>query len=75
MSNESIFVHHPIIRKGAAQEIDLLEKLFAVVFKVINEVPSSRETQSSDAFARKLTTEASFRAAAISGRLRCRPDP
>jgi hypothetical protein len=65
MSNESI------IRKGAAQKIDLLEKLFTVLFKVINEVPSSVETQSSDALlhARKLTAEASFRAAAISGAL------
>lgn len=65
MSNESI------IRKGAAQKIDLLEKLFTVLFKVIHEVPSSVETQSSDALlrARKLTAEASFRAAAISGAL------
>src|SRR4029450_3264200 len=65
MSNESI------IRKGAAQKIDLLEKLFTVLFKVINEVPSSVETQSSDALlrARKLTAGASLRAAAISGAL------
>jgi hypothetical protein len=71
MSNKSIFVHHPIIRKDAAQEVDLLEKLFTVLFKVINEVPSSGETQSSDALvrARKLTADASFRAAAISGAL------
>ena len=64
MSNESI------IRKGS-QKIDLLEKLFTVLFKVINEVPSSVETQSSDALlrARKLTAEACFRAAAISGAL------
>ena len=71
MSNRSIFVHYPVIRKGAAQEIDLLEKLFTVAFKVINEVPSSGERQSSDALlrARKLTAEASFGAAAISGAL------
>ena len=71
MSNKSGLVHHPIIRKGAAQEIDLLEKLFTVLFKVINEVPSSGEMQSSDALlrARKLTAEASFKAAAISGAL------
>ena len=37
MSNKSVFMHDPIIRKGAAQEIDLLEKLFTVLFKVINE--------------------------------------
>ena len=71
MSNKSGLVHHPIIRIGAVQEIDLLEKLFTVLFKVINEVPSSGERQSSDALlrARKLTAEASFRAAAISGAL------
>ena len=71
MSNKSGLVHHPKIRKGAAQEIDLLEKLFTVLFKVINEVPSSGERQSSDALlrARKLTAEASFRAAAISAAL------
>jgi hypothetical protein len=65
------FFHHPIIRKTAAQEIDLLEKLFSVLFKVIDEVPSSGERQSSDALlrARKLTAEASFKAAAISGAL------
>jgi uncharacterized protein (DUF697 family) len=71
MSNKSGLVHHPIIRKGAVQEIDLLEKLFTVLFKVINEVPSSGERQSSDALlrTRKLTAEASFRAAAISAAL------
>ena len=71
MSNKSVFMHDPIIRKGAAQEIDLLEKLFTVLFKVINEVPSTGEMQSSDALlrARKLTAEASFKAAAISGAL------
>ena len=57
--------------KTAAQEIDLLEKLFNVLFKVIHEVPSSAEHESSDAVlrARKLTAEASFKAAAISGTL------
>lgn len=60
-----------IIHKGAAPKNDLLEKLFTVLFKVINEVPSSVETQSSDALlrARKLTSDASFKAAAISGTL------
>lgn len=71
MSEESTFMHNPIIRKGAAQENELLEKLFTVLFKVINEIPSSAEKRSSDALlrARKLTAEASFRAAAISGAL------
>jgi hypothetical protein len=71
MSNESTYMHNPIIRKGAAQENELLEKLFTVLFKVINEISSSAEKRSSDAVlrARKLTAEASFRAAAISGAL------
>lgn len=71
MSEESTFMHNPIIRKGAAQENELLEKLFTVLFKVIHEIPSSAEKRSSDAVlrARKLTAEASFRAAAISGAL------
>jgi uncharacterized protein (DUF697 family) len=71
MSNEPTYLHNPIIRKGAAQENELLEKLFTVLFKVIKEIPSSTEKRSSDAVlrARKLTAEASFRAAAISGAL------
>src|SRR5687768_7284505 len=71
MSNEPTYLHNPMIRKGAAQENELLEKLFTVLFKVIKEIPSSAEKRSSDAVlrARKLTAEASFRAAAISGAL------
>jgi len=71
MSNEATYVHNPIISKGAAQENELLEKLFTILFKVINEIPSSAEKRSSDGVlrARKLTAEASLRAAAISGAL------
>jgi uncharacterized protein (DUF697 family) len=71
MSNESTYMHNPIIRKGAAQENELLEKLFTVLFKVINDIPASAEKRSSDAVlrARKLIGEASLRAAAISGAL------
>jgi len=71
MRKESIFVHNPIIRKGVAQENALLEKLFTVLFKVINEIPSSAEKSSSEANARarKLTAEAALKAAAISGAL------
>src|ERR687897_2140133 len=71
MSKEWTFIDKPIVRKGTAQENELLEKLFTVLFKVINEIPSSAEKRSSDAVlrARKLTAEASFRAAAISGAL------
>ena len=71
MSNEPTYMHNPIISKGAAQENELLEKLFTILFKVINEIPSSAEKRSSDGVlrARKLTAEASLRAAAISGAL------
>jgi uncharacterized protein (DUF697 family) len=71
MSNEPTYRHNPIISKGAAQENELLEKLFTILFKVINEIPSSAEKRSSDGVlrARKLTAEASLRAAAISGAL------
>jgi uncharacterized protein (DUF697 family) len=77
MLNNSIFAYQPISRKGAAQEIDLLEKLFTVVFKVTSEMPSTGETQSLDALsrARKLTAEASLRAATISGALALPPGP
>ena len=71
MANQPTYMHNPIISKGAAQENELLEKLFTVLFKVINEIPSSTEKRSSDGVlrARKLTAEASLRAAAISGAL------
>jgi hypothetical protein len=71
MPKESTFLHHPIVRKGVAQEHALLEKLFTVLFKVINEIPTSTEKTSSDAVlrARKLTAEAALKAAAISGAL------
>ncbi|HEY3151154.1 MAG TPA: EcsC family protein [Candidatus Binatia bacterium] len=71
MSNQPTYMHNPIISKGAAQENELLEKLFTILFKVINEIPSSAEKRSSDGVlrARKLTAEASLRAAAISGAL------
>ncbi len=68
MSNEATYMHNPIISKGAAQENELLEKLFTILFKVINEIPSSAEKRSSDGVF-KLTAEASLRAAAISGAL------
>jgi EcsC protein family len=71
MSKEWTFIDNPIVRKGTAQENALFEKLFTVLFKVINEIPSSAEQRSSDAVlrARKLTAEAAWRAAAISGAL------
>ena len=71
MANEPIFNHNPIVRSGAAQESELLDKLFRILLKVINEIPPSAEKETSNALfrARKLTTDASLRAAAISGAL------
>jgi len=77
MANEPIFNHNPIVRSGAAQESELLDKLFRILFKVINEIPPSAEKETSNALfrARKLTTDASLRAAAISGALALPPGP
>jgi uncharacterized protein (DUF697 family) len=70
MANEPIF-QNPIVHRGAAQESELLDKLFRVLFKVINQIPRSAEQQTSDAVvrARKLVSGASVKAAAISGSL------
>src|SRR5229473_3184159 len=77
MANEPIFNHNPIVRSGAAQESELLDKLFRILLKVINEIPPSAEKETSNALfrARKLTTDASLRAAAISGALALPPGP
>jgi uncharacterized protein (DUF697 family) len=77
MANYPVFSHNPIVRKGVAQERELLDKLFDVLFKVIREIPPSTERQRDDALvrARKLIANASFRAAAISGALALPPGP
>jgi hypothetical protein len=66
-----MFSQNPIIRSGALQERELLDKLFRILFKVIHEIPTSTEKETSDARirSRKLISEASFKAAAISGAL------
>lgn len=70
MANEPIF-QNPIVHRGAAQESEVLDKLFRVLFKVINQIPRSTEQEASDAIvrARKLVAGASVKAAAISGSL------
>jgi hypothetical protein len=77
MAKEPVFIHNPMLRKGAALESELLDKLFRILFKVINEMPSSSEQQTRDATvrARKLIADASFKAAAISGALALPPGP
>jgi uncharacterized protein (DUF697 family) len=77
MDSDPIFGHNPIVRKGAAQESELLDKLFAVLFKVVNEIPGSSERQTSDALfrARDIVMRASLRAAAVSGALALPPGP
>jgi uncharacterized protein (DUF697 family) len=61
----------PIVRRGALQERELLDKLFSILLKVIHEIPKSAEKEASEALlrARKLISETSFKAAAISGAL------
>jgi len=61
----------PIVRRGALQERELLDKLFSILLKVIHEIPKSAEKETSEALlrARKLISETSFKAAAISGAL------
>ena len=66
-----MFSHNPLILRGALQERELLDKLFRILFKVIHEIPTSTEKETSEALirSRKLISEASFKAAAISGAL------
>src|SRR5919108_6078897 len=71
MASHSVFSLNPIVRRGVVQESELLDKLFGVLFKVVNEIPPSAEQQRSDALfrAREIIAAASMRAAAISGAL------
>jgi hypothetical protein len=71
MPNELTFSDNPIIRQGIAQENALLDRLFTVLFKVVQEIPSSSEQRSGNAVfrARKLVAETALKAAAISGAL------
>ena len=57
-----MFNDNQIIRRGIAQENAVLEKLFKILFKVVDEIPSSTEERSTKAVfrARKLTEEAAF---------------
>ena len=66
-----MFSHNPLILRGALQERELLDKLFGILFKVIHEIPTSTEKETSEALirSRKLISGASFKAAAISGAL------
>jgi uncharacterized protein (DUF697 family) len=66
-----------MIFRGALQERELLDKLFRILLKVIYEIPTSAEKETSEALirSRKLISEASFKAAAISGALALPPGP
>ena len=72
-----MFSHNPMILRGALQERELLDKLFRILLKVIYEIPTSTEKETSEALirSRKLISEASFKAAAISGALALPPGP
>ena len=76
MTNELIFSHNPAVRKGAAQESELLEKLFSILFRVIHDIPPSTEKPTSEALLRahKLIADASFGPPLSPERLRCRRD-
>ena len=77
MTDKLSFSDNPIIRRGIAQENVLLEKLFTVLLKTVQQIPSSDERRSANAVfrARKLTAEAAFKAATISGTLALPPGP
>jgi hypothetical protein len=66
-----MFNHNPLILRGVLQERELLDKLFGILFKMIHEIPTSTEKETSEALirSRKLISGASFKAAAISGAL------
>ena len=66
-----MFSHNPLILRGALQERELLDKLFRILLKVVHEIPTSTEKETTEAMmrSRKLISEASFKAAAISGTL------
>ena len=66
-----MFSDNPLIRAGVLQERELLDRLFRILFRVIHEIPTSAEKETSEALirSRKLISEASFKAAAISGAL------
>jgi uncharacterized protein (DUF697 family) len=66
-----MLIQKQIIRRNASYETELLDKLLRILFKVIDEIPTSTEKQTSEALirSRKLIAEASFKAAAISGAL------
>ncbi len=74
---DSAFAQNALVRKGAAREREIQEKLLGILFKVINEIPPSTEKQKSDALlhAHQLIGDASLRAAAISGALALPPGP
>jgi hypothetical protein len=71
MKSDLVFGYFPIVRKGAAQENEVLDKLFRTLWKVVSEIPGSHEKHSDRALlrAREVVADASIRAAAISGSL------
>jgi uncharacterized protein (DUF697 family) len=71
MAKEVVFGHFPMVRQGAAKESEMLDKLFRVLLKVVNDIPGSSEKQTNHAVfrAREVVANASLRAAAISGSL------
>ena len=77
MANHPVFSRNPTVRSGIAHESELLDRLFGILFRAINEIPASSEKQTSDALfrSRELIANASVKAAAISGALALPPGP
>src|ERR687892_1869194 len=77
MANHPVFSRNPTVRSGIAHEGELLDRLFGILFRAINEIPASSEKQTSDALfrSRELIANASVKAAAISGALALPPGP
>lgn len=66
-----MLIQNQIIRRSASYETEFLDRLLRILFKVIHEIPTSTEKETTEALirSRKLISEASFKAAAISGAL------
>ncbi len=48
MAKDVIFGQFPMVRNGAAKENEVLDKLFRILLKVVNDIPGSGEKQAKD---------------------------
>jgi uncharacterized protein (DUF697 family) len=70
-------IENALVRGGIAQEREVLDRLFRILFKVIHDIPHSAHKKQSAALwhARQLLADASLKAAGISGALALPPGP